>query len=124
VSTCPLYRAEQKDEKGGGQELSEQSKKQGGRRRRVTSLGNQFCDVLFPAQWLVTRQGPSIHPVPHLHTPVCVALGHTGDDADMQTSAPGKAPSGGRLGLGQLETTLEHPTARVLDGSRVRGTDI
>lgn len=61
----------------------------------MTSLGNQVCDVLFPDQWPLTRQGPQIHPVSLLHTPACDALGPAGDDADTQTSGLGKAPSGG-----------------------------
>lgn len=64
----------------------------------MTSLGNQVCDVLFPAQWPLTCQGPQIHPASLLHTPACDALGPAGDDADTQTSGPGKAPSGGEAG--------------------------
>lgn len=59
-------------ERGGRQELSEHSKKQGGRSGRVTSLGNQVCGVLFPAQGLVTRQGPSI--LSPISTPRCALL--------------------------------------------------
>lgn len=74
------------------------------------------CSLLCPAAGDPSRPlVPSCLPSPHPR--------HTGDGADVQTRAPGEAPSAGRLGLRQLETTAEHPRPRVQDGSGVSGTD-
>lgn len=39
-----------------GVELAEQEARR--EEDRVTSLGDQVCNIPFPSQWLVTLQGP------------------------------------------------------------------